>query len=152
LAVGTEVALATGGGRRDTALMSQENVERARQGIDAFNRHDIPGSLRVMDPEIVWEHRLAEMHGTCVGPDEVIGWYHDLWEHFDSIEIVCSDLRDLGDRVLGLGEIHAIGKGSGAETVFPYSVVVTYKDGRMTHYIDYGDRDKALEATGLAQQ
>jgi hypothetical protein len=37
--------------------MSQENVERCVQDIEAFNRNDIPGSLRLMDPEIVWEHR-----------------------------------------------------------------------------------------------
>jgi hypothetical protein len=31
-------------------------------------------------------------------------------------------------------------------------VVVTYRAGRITHYIDYGDRNKALEATGLARE
>jgi ketosteroid isomerase-like protein len=131
--------------------MSQDNVQRFTHGIEAFNRQDISGSLSVMDPELVWEHRLAEMQGTFVGSDAVIGWYADLWEHFETIEIVCLDIRDLGDRVLGLGTTHAIGKGSGAETTFTYAVLATYRNGRMIHYIDYGDGRRALAAVGLSE-
>lgn len=132
--------------------MSDENLQRFTEGVEAFNRHDLAGSVRVMDPELVWVHRLAEMEGTCVGPDAVLGWYDDLWKHFESMEIVCPDIRDLGgDRVLGLGEVHAIGKGSGAKTMFPYTVVATYRRGRLIHYIDYGDRDQALAAVGLSE-
>jgi hypothetical protein len=48
--------------------MSQENVDRFVQGIEAFNRNDIPGSLRLMDPEVVWEHRLADLQGGSSDP------------------------------------------------------------------------------------
>ena len=132
--------------------MSQENVDRFVQGIEAFNRRDIPGSLRLMDPEIVWEHRLADLQGKFVGPEAVTGWYTDLWEHFEAVEIDCPDVRDLGgDRLLGLGIIRATGKGSGVETELTFAVVATYRNRRMIHYIDYGDRDQALEAAGLRE-
>jgi len=131
--------------------MSQENVDRFVQGIDAFNRNDIPGSLRLMDPEIVWEHRLADLQGEFVGPEAVIGWFTDLYEHFQAVEIDCPDVRDLGDRVLGLGTIHATGKGSGVETKLTFATVARYRNGRLTHYIDFGDRDQALEAVGLRE-
>ena len=132
--------------------MSQENVDRFVQGIEAFNRRDIPGSLRVMDPEIIWEHRLAALEGKFVGPEAVTGWYADLWEHFEAVEIDCPDVRDLGGgRMLGLGVIRATGKESGVETELTYAVVARYRNGRMIHYIDYGDRDQALEAAGLSE-
>jgi ketosteroid isomerase-like protein len=132
--------------------MSQENVDRFVQGIEAFNRRDIPGVLRFMDPEIVWEHRLAELEGTFVGPEAVTGWYTDLDEHFQAVEIDCPDVRDLGDdRVLGLGTILATGKGSGVETELTFATVASYRNGRMTHYIDFGDRDQALQAAGLSE-
>jgi ketosteroid isomerase-like protein len=131
--------------------MSQENVERFVQGIEAFNRNDIPGVLRLMDPEIVWEHRLADLQGTLVGPEAVTGWFTDLYEHFQVVEIDCPDVRDLGDRVLGLGTIRATGKGSGVETELTFASVATYRDGRMTHYTDFGDREQALEAAGLSE-
>ena len=47
--------------------MSQENVEAFREGIDAFNRRDIDGILRVMDPGVRFEHRLADLQGSFVG-------------------------------------------------------------------------------------
>jgi ketosteroid isomerase-like protein len=132
--------------------MSQENVDRFVQGIEAFNRNDIPGVLRLMDPEIVWEHRLAELQGTLVGPEAVTGWFTDLYDHFQTVEIDCPDVRDVGDRVLGLGTIRAIGKGSGVETKLTFATVARYRNGRLTHYIDFGDRDQALEAVGLSEQ
>jgi ketosteroid isomerase-like protein len=131
--------------------MSEENADLLVQGIEAFNRRDMPGSVRLMDPEIVWEHHLAELQGKFVGPEAVIGWYTDLYEHFEAVEIDCPDVRDLGDRVLGLGTIRATGKGSGVETELTFAVVATYRNGRLIHYIDFGDRDDALEAAGLSK-
>src|SRR5439155_19444730 len=124
---------------RDTArAMSQENVDRFVRGIEAFNRRDIPGVLRLMDPEIVCDHRLADLQGKLVGPEAVAGWFTDLYEHFEAVEIDCPDLRDLGDRVLGLGIIRATGKGSGVETNLTFATVARFRNRRMTHYIDFG--------------
>ena len=66
------------------------------------------------------------------------------------VEIDCPDVRDLGDRVLGLGTIRATRKGSGVETKLTFATVARYRNGRLTHYIDVGDRDQALEAVGLS--
>ena len=131
--------------------MSQENVERFIKGFQAFNRGDIAGALRIMDPEIVWEHRLADLQGKLVGPDAVTGWFSDLYEHFQVVEIDCPDVRDLGDRVLGLGTIRATGRGSGVVTELTFATVARFRDGLMTEYTDFGDVEKALEAAGLSE-
>jgi ketosteroid isomerase-like protein len=49
------------------------------------------------------------------------------------------------------GTTQTIGKESGVETELPFTVVVAFRNGRMTHYVDYGDRDQALEAAGLRE-
>ena len=131
--------------------MSQENVDRFVEGIEAFNRNDIEGVLRGMDPEVKFEHRLAELQGKFVGVEAVRGWFADLDEYFEPGRIDCSDIRDLDDRVLALGTVHAIGRESGVETVLPYTVVATFRNGLLTHFIDYADRDRALEAAGLTE-
>jgi len=131
--------------------MSQENVDGFVQGFEAFNRHDMPGMIRFMDPEIVWDHRLADLQGKLAGTEAVVGWCTDLYNHFQTVEIDCPDVRDLGDRVLGLGTIRATGKGSGVETELTFAVVARFREGRMTHYTDFGDRDQALEAAGLRE-
>ena len=131
--------------------MSQENVDRFVTSVDAFNRGDMPGALQFYDPEIQLEHRLAALQGSYTGHDGVRSFFADLAEHFDTVQVHCPDVRDLGDRVLALGTIHATGKQSGVETELPFAVVATFKDGRVTHFIDFGDRSQALEAAGLSE-
>src|SRR3954447_23889534 len=137
-----------GCGRR---AMSQENVDRFVEGIEAFNRNDIEGVLRGMDPEVKFEHRLADLQGKFVGVEAVRGWFADLDDYFEPGRIDCSDIRDLGERVLALGTVRAIGRESGVATELPYTVVATFKDGRITHFTDFADREKALEAAGLRE-
>ena len=131
--------------------MSQENVEIVRRTIEAWNRRDIKSALQALDPEIQFEHRVAALQGSFVGLDGVRGWLADLAEHFCAWRIYCEDIRDLGDRVLALGTNRATGRESGVETEVPFTVVARLKDGRITHFTDYGDRDQALEAVGLKE-
>ena len=131
--------------------MSQENVDLLRESIERFNRNDIPGVFRLMDPEIRFEHRMAELEGDFTGVDAVTHWFADLGRHFVSWRIDCNDFRDLGDRVLALGTVRAVGKVSGVEAELPYTVVARSRDGLITDFTDFGDRDKALEAAGLRE-
>ena len=131
--------------------MSQENVDAIRAAVEAMNRRDIEGVITLMDPEVRFEHRLAALEGKFVGLDGVRGWFADLVEHFDAWQIHCPDIRDLGDRVLALGTIHATGRGSGAETDLPLTAVARFSDGRITHFTDFGDKAQALEAAGLSE-
>jgi ketosteroid isomerase-like protein len=130
--------------------MPQENVNRMRESIEAMNRRDIQAVLRSMDPEVRFEHRLAALQGNFVGLDGVRGWLADLAEHFDAWRIHCPDIRDLGDdRVLALGTVKAKGRESGVETELPFTVVATFRDGLITHFTDFGDKNQALKAAGV---
>ncbi len=131
--------------------MSEKNVDRMREAIEATNRGDFAAVFRLMDPEVRFEHRLAALEGSFVGLDAVRGWFADLVEHFDAWRIDCSDIRDLGDRVLALGTIHTTGKGSRVETELSMAIVAEFRDGLVIDYIDYGDRTLALEAAGLRE-
>ena len=35
--------------------MSQENVEKFRSALEAFNRGDVEGALKNMDPQVEWQ-------------------------------------------------------------------------------------------------
>jgi ketosteroid isomerase-like protein len=131
--------------------MSQENVDQFMRTIEAFDRMDIPGVLGLLDPEIQFEHRLSELQGSYVGQEGVEGFLADVAEHFEALKVECPDVRDLGDRVLALGTTRITGKGSGVETELPFTVLARFRDGRMTHFTDFGDRDQALEAAGLSE-
>ena len=131
--------------------MSEENVDRLKESVEQFNRGDVPGILRMLDPEVRFEHRIAELQGDFTGIDAVEAWFADLAQHFEDWRIECEDFRDLGDRVLALGTLWAVGKVSRLETEVPYTVVAEFRNGLCTHFTDYGNREKALEAAGLSE-
>ncbi len=131
--------------------MSQENVDLFKEGIERFNGGDVAGLLQLFDPQIRFEHRLAELAADVTGIDAYRDWLVDATQHFDRWTIDCDDVRDLGDRVLALGTVRAVGKASGVEVEMPYTVLATVRNGLVTHFTDYGDRQKALEAAGLRE-
>ena len=131
--------------------MSEENIEVFLEWLGAINRMDIPGALRLMDAEAQFEHRLTDLQGSYTGLERIEAAFEDVVEHFDALKVDCPDIRDLGDRVLALGTSHATGKGSGVETELPFTVVASFRDGRMTHFTDFGDKEQALEAAGLSE-
>ena len=131
--------------------MSQENVDRILASIAAVNRRDMDAAVVGMDPEIRFEHRLAALQGSFVGIEGVTRWFGDLVTHFGTWRVDCEDVRDLGDRVLALGTINAAGRESGVETAIPLAILAKFKNGLMVEFIDYGDREEALEAAGLSE-
>jgi hypothetical protein len=139
---------------RDTArAMSEENVDRFIEVAEAFNRRDVGGLLRIMDPEIQFEPQQAALQGTYVGHEGVGEWLADLVQHYEieSGHVDYADIRDLGDRVLGIGTLRFTGKGSGIETEAVVAVVASFRNGLMTHFKDFGDKAQALEAAGLSE-
>jgi ketosteroid isomerase-like protein len=128
--------------------MSEENVERFLEAAEAFNRGDIEGVLARYDQNIVFEPRVA---GTYVGHDGVGAFLRDLVDLFVDFRTDYPDVRDLGDRVLALGTARGRGVESGVETELTLAVVATFRDGLLTHFKDYGDKDQALKAAGLSE-
>jgi hypothetical protein len=142
--------------------MSQKNVDRFIEVTRAFNRiasaveapdpEDLRDWLDRLDPEIQFHPQQAELQGTYVGHDGAKRWLADIAAHYGSGgHIDYSDIRDLGDRVLGLGTLRFVGRGSGIETEAPVAILATFRNGLISDLNDYGAENKALEAAGLSE-
>jgi hypothetical protein len=140
--------------------VSEENVVRFVKCQEAFNQliADPPNVeaglefVQLMDPEVRFAPHQAVLQGTYVGRDGVTTWLVDLAEHYElGGRIDCPDVRDLGDRVLGLGMLSVTGKGSGIEITVPAAILATFDDGLITEFEDFGDRKQALKAAGLSE-
>src|SRR4051812_25925093 len=137
--------------------MSQKNVDRFLGNVAAFNRmgsgdrEAVEDYLGFCDPELRLEPQQAALEGGYVGHAGVRAYFGDLAQHYDYGHMTCTDVRDLGDRVLALGVLRVIGRGSGIEIEVPVAIVATYRDGLITHLTDYGDHAQALEAAGLSE-
>jgi ketosteroid isomerase-like protein len=135
--------------------MSQENVAAFKRAIEAYNRRDIDAFLEENDPEVELQgavQALLESEATVYrGHKGVRQWVQDIDEVLTEVRLELPEIRDLGNRIVALGQLRARGKASGAETTSPFGCVVDWKDGKATRVLSFLSQAQALEAAGLRE-
>jgi ketosteroid isomerase-like protein len=135
--------------------MSQEDVEIARTGFEAFNRAFSEGAsdfYETLHPKVEWVPMSALLEGTRYqGHDGVREWFEEMRRDWSSYELRPEQFRDLGDeRVLVLGSWRARGPGGDVLLDLPQAAwLVQYRNGKLVRLQTFTDRRKALEAAGL---
>jgi ketosteroid isomerase-like protein len=132
--------------------VSREHVDSFFRGVDAWNRRDFEASVE-------WLHPDAELHPGAVGGVEgrayrgregLRRFWADIDEAFDELSTSFDDVRDLGDAVLGLGQMRGRSK-QGVPVDFEYALLVRYRDGRVVWAQSWYGHEEALAAAGLPQ-
>jgi uncharacterized protein len=135
--------------------MSQENVEALKRGFDAFNRRDLVANLRELDPEVVQHLSLPAMFGGQLtvyrGHDGVRELWRDLGEAFAEFRVEITEIRDVGERIVAVGQLRGRGRESGAEVESPIGYVVELRNGRAIRIDDYFNPAEALKVAGLSE-
>src|SRR3954454_4434825 len=135
--------------------MSQENVDQFKRGLEASNRRDIEALLHTLDPEVEWTPAvpvsLGEEAKAYRGHDGVREMFRAFYDVVDEIHVEYSEIRDLGDQVVGIGRIRFRGKASGAATESPFACISDFKNGKSVRVRTYLDPQDALEAAGLRE-
>jgi ketosteroid isomerase-like protein len=135
--------------------MSQENVETFKRAADAYNRRDVEALLRELDPEVEWRSailmplgREARVHRGHEGVREGL---RDVYEALAEFQVEYSEIRDLSDRIVGIGRIRMRDRQTGVETESPLVSVTDVKNGKGIRVWNYLDPKEALEAAGLRE-
>ena len=135
--------------------MSEENAELLRRAVEAYNRRDIEALVAELDPEVEWHPALP---GLLVGAaaiyrghDGIAEMFRDFYEVLDEIQFEYSEIQDLGDRVVAIGEVRVRGKASGAETRSPYANLADISNGKGVRIRGYLDPEEALKAARLQE-
>jgi ketosteroid isomerase-like protein len=142
----------------DTArAMSQENVERAREGYATLSLAIRAGDLdayfsEFVHPEIEW----VPMDG---GPDVAVATGHEpvkarltaMFEVMGQPEIEAEEILDAGEKVFVAIRISGRGRGSGLDMEARWFHVLTDRDGKLARIEWYATRAEALEAAGLSE-
>ena len=135
--------------------MSQENLEAFSRGTDAFNRGDIEAWLAELDSEVEWHSALPGLlttgGGVYRGHEGLRDMVRELDDALDELTVEYSEIRDLGDRVLAIGQVHTRGNLSGAVSEAPFAIVSDYKGGKTIRVRTYLDPEEAVEAAGLSE-
>ena len=132
--------------------MSQENVDRFLESMEAFNRRDLDSFLAFMDPDVEFAVRLMEMEGRPYlrGHDGIREWWRGMFAVFPDFEIEVLDARDLGDSVIAA--IRMRGHGGDSGVPFNEAVVLASKarNGKATWWETFRSEAEALEALEAA--
>ena len=131
--------------------MSHENVEIARQVMEAFNRRDRATWLRLNDPEL--EFRAGPQwpeSETVRGRDAVWSFIVGLVDAWEPGDFEMGEVIHAGrDRLAAQYTRPVQGKTSGIADVLDYWCVTTFRGGRILRTHWYATRDQALGAVRL---
>jgi len=132
--------------------VSRENVELFKRGVDAFKHGEWRTAGALMDPDILIRADARWPEQRMYGREAAVAWYRELWESVGrDIGMDIEEAIDLGDRVLARLRVHMRGSQSGVEGDLRYSVISTYRDGRVILQEFFLDDAQALKAMGMKE-
>ena len=113
------------------------------------------GVIDELHPEIEWHPWLQLQLGGAAtvyrGHEGVRKGIRELEEAFSEIQAEQTEIRDLGERVVAIGQLRGRGNESGAITESAIAWIVEFKSGKVIRVREYLDPKKALEAVGLSE-
>jgi ketosteroid isomerase-like protein len=132
--------------------MSQDNVEVAREAIEAWNAGDMDRLRELYDPDAVMRYAVSNWPepGPFLGREAIMRqfiWLRDTWDA-DSLDLVGDPLA-VGDRVV----VHALWRtaGRGPQGDMEMAWVYTLRRGLIVSAEFFQDHAEALEAAGLSE-
>ena len=134
--------------------MSQENLEIARRAAESFGAGGLEETLRFYTEDVIWfpfpdaPESQDGFHGHAGVRELMAGWFAS----FDDYVARPVDFRDLGDRVVTLGEMSGTIKGSSVGVEQPVaSIAWDFRDGKIGRIRFFPTWEAALEAAGLSE-
>jgi ketosteroid isomerase-like protein len=133
--------------------MSEANVEIAMRANDAFNRRDVDVFMECATSDIEF---TAAMSGTVAGGslrgrEGIEALFADIRDTWEDHRMVIEEIRDLGERVVGLGRLEGRGRASGVSVDVPLALISDFRDGKVWRARSYLDHGEALRAAGLSE-
>ena len=129
--------------------MTEDSLALARAWLGALNSGDYDAVLAATAQDVVIVPRLAAVEGgTYEGHDGLRRWLELRAEVWAEMEGELTDLRPVGDGVLGLGVLRGSST-TGLTVEEPIAGVIRFRGGRAYWVGFFRTEAEALEAAGL---
>ena len=131
--------------------MSEENVEKTRAFIDAYNRRDFDAAVESFHPAIDWVLPAQQASDSCCGPEEIKRFWDRIDETMGELQLRPQEYVDAGDLVATRLRHYGRGKESGVvidEEL--YHQVATFRDGTIVRMEYFAAWDEALAAAKIS--
>jgi ketosteroid isomerase-like protein len=131
--------------------VSRANVEIVRTLLDALVLGDQQTASNILDPDIrVIDDDLPDA-GEYAGRDGFAEWASNWNESWESWRLEPQAFIDVGDSVVVLVKLSAVGRGSGVTVRRNDGMVWTVRAGKAARLEYYGSGEEALRAAGVDQ-
>jgi hypothetical protein len=135
--------------------MSQEDINLARRGYEAFSAGDLQAVLELVDPDVEVEiytgrpdlPETPTLHGHAGFLENL----RQLTEVFDEIQVEPEEFIEVGEDLVVVIYTAGRGKGSGIRVENSVAHIWTMRDGKATRFRVYANKEQALEAVGLSE-
>jgi ketosteroid isomerase-like protein len=131
--------------------VSQENVDKTREFIEAYNRRDFDAAVESFDSAVEWVLPERQSSDSCQGPGAIRRFWEGLDETMEELQLIPQEFVDAGDRVATRLRHYGRGRLSGAEIEELYHQVVTFRDGKMVRLEYFAEWSEALAAAGVTE-
>jgi ketosteroid isomerase-like protein len=134
--------------------MAQTNAELLRRAVEFSNVGDVESALDVLDPELELHTPFSSVTGEPYrGIPGYRKWRAEITDQFEKWETNIDEIRALSDdRLIGVGSVHARGRGSGIEFDQPAAGLVDFREGRVLRVRIYLSEEQALQAAALPER
>jgi uncharacterized protein len=130
--------------------MSQENVQLAQQGYEAFGRGDLEAVGQTFADDIEWwSSDEVPAGGAHKGRDDVIGSFAQIPNYWSDFAVEPSEFFDAGETIVVVrGTQRGTAKETGANFEAPFAHVFEINGGKITRGEFYADSAEAAKALG----
>jgi ketosteroid isomerase-like protein len=131
--------------------MSQENLDKAKEFIEAYNARDFDRATANFDRDIDWVLPPDQAFDSARGIPGVLRFFEGIDETMGELQLVPQEYVDAGDLVATRLRHRGRGKGSGVELDTElYHQVATFRDGVIVRMEYVAEWDAALELLSSA--
>jgi ketosteroid isomerase-like protein len=129
--------------------LSQENVDKTRDYIEAYNRRDFDAALQDCDPDVEWVLPDHQSSDSGVGPYQIRRFWEGIDDTFDELQLRPQEYVDGGDRVAVRLRHYGRSKSGIEMDTELYHQITTFRDGVMVRIEYVTSWEQALEAAGI---
>jgi ketosteroid isomerase-like protein len=129
--------------------LSQENVDKTRDYIEAYNRRDFDAALQDCDPDVEWVLPDHQSSDSGVGPYQIRRFWEGIDDTFDELQLRPQEYVDGGDRVAVRLRHYGRSKSGVEMDTELYHQITTFRDGVMVRIEYVTSWEQALEAAGI---
>jgi ketosteroid isomerase-like protein len=131
--------------------MPSEQLELAKQFLEAVARRDLSRLLALTDLEVEWHSffALGEEGGVYRGHGALEQYIRDLSDAWEIVRPEPEGGIECGSVVVLVGRVHYRGKTSGVETESPAGWMFKFRNGKVLRCRAFAEPEQALGAVGL---